>query len=157
MMARLLALVLLLAGPATAAAADRAASDAARFYGKARAPARIEWVSSGDDGAFVADVYPESDYERLELVWVVPGRRDLRRREVHDAGPAGEPLRVEWAATADGHRPRLLVIMVVDGRRMKRAGTPPGAEIGTPSRERAGRVDRDAGLRVMPAVREPAR
>ena len=51
----------------------------------------------------------------------------------------------------------LIDLMVVDGRRMKRASAAPAASAAAAREHRTGgpgRIDRDAGLRVLPAVRE---
>ena len=128
-----------------------------KAYGKPRAPVRIEWVAEGEDGRIAADILPRADYERLDLILVLPGRSDARLRRILGAGTAGGALRVEWQVDPAGAVPRLLAVMVVDGRRMKRASTAPVASAAAARKHRSGgpgRIDRDAGLRVLPAVRE---
>lgn len=146
-------LLAILLAPATSAGPV----DGIKAYGKPRAPVRIEWVAEGEDGRIVADVYPRADYERLELILVLPGRSDAGLRRNLGGGAAGGALRVAWQVDPAGAVPRLLAVMVVDGRRMKRASAAPAASAAAASRYRTGgpgRVDREAGLRVLPAVRE---
>jgi hypothetical protein len=64
---------------------------------------------------------------------------------------------VEWQVDPAGAVPRLLAVMTVEGRRMKRASAAPAASAKAARKHRAGgpgRIDRGAGLRVLPAVRE---
>ncbi len=141
-----------------AAPPEKSASDAMIIHGKARAPARIEWLAEGEGGIVAADVFPLSDYERLEVMLILPGEQ--ARREVRGPGRAGDVLSYEWAAVAGGGVPKLLVVMTVDGRLTRRASAAPGASAAAAARHRSGgpgRIDREAGLRVLPAVREPPR
>jgi hypothetical protein len=149
-MIRSVILIMLLAIAAQAAAP--AEGPPAHAYGKPRAPVRIDWVDPGEAGRVAAVLVPESDYERLEVMLVAPGSGGAVRR-VSDGGRAGESLRVEWDRPAGEEPPRLVVFMTVEGQRLKRVGTP-SATGETPRPSREGRLDREAGLRVLPAVRE---
>jgi hypothetical protein len=152
-----LALVLTLAASASASAdADaNAARDGGRVFGKPRAPVTVEWQAAESPGRLVAVVRPESDYERLELVRVRPSGGDPAR-QVFGPGRAGDALRVEWSADPEEVRPRMIVIMTVDGQRLKRASSPSApATLPGPGAPADGRVDEAAGLRIMPATREP--
>jgi hypothetical protein len=145
-------LVLVLAGQA--AVAD---DGQPKVYGKPRAPVAVDWPSAEAHDRIVTVVHPESDYERLELVLVRPGRGDPLRR-LFGPGTAGEAVRVEWETGAGDGATRLLVIMTVDGQPLKRASGPPGRSADDESSGAAagpGRVDREAGLRILPATREP--
>jgi hypothetical protein len=151
------ALTVLLLAILLASATSAGPADGIRAYGKPRAPVRIEWVAEGEDGRIAADIYPRADYERLDLILVLPGRSDAGLRRILGPGAAGSELRVEWNVDPSGAVPRLLAIMDVEGRQMKRASAAPAASAAAARRHRAagpGRVDRDAGLRVLPAVRE---
>jgi hypothetical protein len=137
---------------------EKAGPNTVTAYGKPRAPVRIEWLAEGEDGVVAADVYPLADYERLEVILVLPGEQ--ARRDVRGPGRAGNDLRYEWAAGVSGAVPRVLVLMSVDGRLTKRASAAPKASAEAAALHRSGgpgRIDREAGLRVLPAVREMPR
>jgi hypothetical protein len=151
-MMRPVILIMLFSAAAQAPAAAPAEGLPAHAYGKPRAPVRIDWVDPGEAGRLAAVLVPESDYERLAVMLVAPGSGGAVRR-VSDGGRAGESLRVEWDRPAGEEPPRLVVFMTIEGQRLKRAGTPP-ATGATPRPSREGRLDREAGLRVLPAVRE---
>ncbi len=161
MRALLLAAAMLAAAGLTAAAGDpgeKAGGDRAIVYGKPRAPVHIEWQAEGDGGIIAADVHPLEDYDRLEVILLLPGQQ--ARREVRGPGRAGDALSYEWAAGADVGVPKVLVLMTVDGRLAKRASAAPGASAEAAARHRLGgpgRIDREAGMRVLPAVRETPR
>jgi hypothetical protein len=145
-------LLLLLAGQAAIAQDGHP-----RVYGKPRAPVAVDWPAAESPGRIVTVVRPESDYERLELLLLRPGHGDPVRR-LFGPGTAGEAVRVEWETGAGDGPTRLLVIMTVDGQTLKRASGPPGrsADDESPGAgDGPGRIDRGAGLRILPATREP--
>ena len=151
------ALTALLLALLLAPAAGAGPVDGFHAYGKPRAPVRIEWVAEGEGGRIAADIHPRADYERLELILVLPGRSDAGLRRILGPGKAGHALRVEWQVDPAGAVPRVLAVMVVDGKRLKRGSAAPAASAAAAREHRRGgpgRIDRDAGLRVLPAVRE---
>jgi hypothetical protein len=147
-------LFMLLASAAPAPAAEPADGRPAHAYGKPRAPVRIDWVDPGAADRLAAVLVPSSDYERLEVMLIVPGSGDAVR-ELFDGGRAGESLRLEWDRPGGGEAPRLVVLMTIEGQRLKRSSTPPATTATAPRPARPGHVDSEAGLRLLPATRDP--
>lgn len=128
----------------------------AAIVGKPRAPLTIEWIEFAGGERLVAVIYPQADYERIEVVLVEAAVAATPSKRIFPAGVADEPLRVEFASPSEAAR--LIVLMTTGGRLMKRASAPPGADAAFERyhRERRhGRVDEPAGLRVLPATRSP--
>ena len=130
-----------------------------RVYGKPRAPVSVEWLAPPAPGRVVARIRPEADYERLELLLIGAGGGEPDRRAFGPGGP-DEPLMVEWSLAPGDDPPRLLLLMQIDGQLLKRTSAPPriqGSDRARAQEDSAGRVDSEAGLRVLPATREPER